>query len=453
MKNTSRIVQGVVLLLIVLLATGCRGTGISPATQATSEAVPTGPRATDSCRMTALATILPAQRIRLGFRASGPVSVVHVQVGDQVRAGDVLARIDHREARKALTNAELQVAKAELELDTARLNHRKLLQQASEADLLEARAAVGRAKEKLADLKADASEAELGSAEATMASAEEAYQRLLDGPEARDVERRELEVSRAKNSLWLAQMSRDAKGGQRDRDSSAHDQAQAIVLNAEISVRLAEMALEELKGPTPQAELREARAKVAQAQENLAELGAGASAADVASAEAELAQAKGKLEKLLEGPSDEDIAISEDKVRQAELTLAQARLALESAQGDQEYTALVAPFEGTVSAVYLSPGEWGAPGTPVVELLDTTRWRAETRNVSELDIAQVKVGQQALVRVMALGDEELQGRIITISPVAVVQQGDTTYTAIIELEPADLNLRPGMNARVQILTE
>jgi len=89
----------------------------------------------------------------------------------------------------------------------------------------------------------------------------------------------------------------------------------------------------------------------------------------------------------------------------------------------------------------------------VVELLDTSGWVAETRNVSELDIARVKVGQQALVRVMALGDEELQGRIISISPVAVVQQGDTTYTAIIELEPADLNLRPGMNAKAQILTE
>jgi hypothetical protein len=34
-----------------------------------------------------------------------------------------------------------------------------------------------------------------------------------------------------------------------------------------------------------------------------------------------------------------------------------------------------------------------------------------------------------------------------------VQQGDTTYTVFIELEPTDLNLRPGMNAEVAILTE
>jgi hypothetical protein len=43
--------------------------------------------------------------------------------------------------------------------------------------------------------------------------------------------------------------------------------------------------------------------------------------------------------------------------------------------------------------------------------------------------------------------------VAAISPVAVVQQGDTTYTLMIELEPTDLNLRPGMNAQVEILAE
>jgi hypothetical protein len=35
----------------------------------------------------------------------------------------------------------------------------------------------------------------------------------------------------------------------------------------------------------------------------------------------------------------------------------------------------------------------------------------------------------------------------------VVQQGDTTYTVVIELKPTDLNLRPGMNAEVEIVAE
>jgi len=37
--------------------------------------------------------------------------------------------------------------------------------------------------------------------------------------------------------------------------------------------------------------------------------------------------------------------------------------------------------------------------------------------------------------------------------IACRKQGDTTYTLMIEMEPTGLSLRPGMNARVEILTE
>jgi len=133
-------------------------------------------------------------------------------------------------------------------------------------------------------------------------------------------------------------------------------------------------------------------------------------------------------------------------LRQAELSVAQLELKLQGAE-------LRAPFDGVISAVYLHSGEWGGPGVPVVEIIDTTRWYVETRNVSELTIGQVQVGREAQVQVLALRGETLRGRVDTISPVAVVQQGDTTYTLMIELESTDLNLRPGMNAQVEILLE
>jgi HlyD family secretion protein len=89
---------------------------------------------------------------------------------------------------------------------------------------------------------------------------------------------------------------------------------------------------------------------------------------------------------------------------------------------------------------------------PVVEILDTGRWIVETRNVSELAIGQVRVGQEASVQVIPFGDERLRGQVEAISPVAVVQQGDTTYTLMIALDPTELSLRPGMNAQVEIRT-
>jgi hypothetical protein len=62
----------------------------------------------------------------------------------------------------------------------------------------------------------------------------------------------------------------------------------------------------------------------------------------------------------------------------------------------------------------------------------------------------LREGQEAIVRLNAFQGDPLHGRVATISPVAVVQQGDTTDTLVIELEPTDLNLRPGMTAWVEI---
>ena len=61
------------------------------------------------------------------------------------------------------------------------------------------------------------------------------------------------------------------------------------------------------------------------------------------------------------------------------------------------------------------------------------------------------MGQAVRVRVNAFQGETLQGHVLTISPVAVVQQGDTTYTLTIALDPTPLNLQPGMTAQVEIV--
>ena len=54
---------------------------------------------------------------------------------------------------------------------------------------------------------------------------------------------------------------------------------------------------------------------------------------------------------------------------------------------------------------------------------------------------------------MALGKQVVRGEVAAISPVAVVQQGDTTYTLRIALESTDLTLWSGMNAQVRIEEE
>jgi HlyD family secretion protein len=145
--------------------------------------------------------------------------------------------------------------------------------------------------------------------------------------------------------------------------------------------------------------------------------------------------------------------VSPEAIAQAEARLRQAEAALEKVEWQMAGSELRAPFAGVVSAVHVRTGEWATAGTPAVDVIDTAVWRVETRNVSERSIGRIRVGDETEVRIIALGEQFLAGRVVEISPIALVQQGDTTYTLFIELEETELNLRPGMNAEVEIMVD
>jgi multidrug efflux pump subunit AcrA (membrane-fusion protein) len=142
---------------------------------------------------------------------------------------------------------------------------------------------------------------------------------------------------------------------------------------------------------------------------------------------------------------------AEAKLTEAEQDYVKLRSASSNGLAYSEQMIITAPFNGTVSSIYLDQHEWASPGQAVIELQDVSRWHIETKNVSELEIGRVTVGQEVLAAVNAFRDKPLTGHVIEIVPEAVVQQGDVTYTLIIELAPTDLNLRPGMTVQIEIM--
>lgn len=436
MRSITKAMRRTILPLILFLTTACRGVDTVDSTAATITHVPSEALETASGGVTALGTILPARRVTVGFQASGPVRAVHVQVGTEVQTGELLAELDTADLVFVVREAEDELALSRALLEQARAGAR-------EQELAIARAGYERALAQHEQMLAGARPEQIAMARADR---DAALARLMQVESGADEE--ELIVSRA--DLEKAEIALERAQAEYDRYAwregfEASPQA-ATLQEATINHRAAKAQYERLTKLPDEADLEAAGARLVSAEAQLKLSQAGPDSQQVTASAATVTIAQAQLQLKEAAPRPEDAAVAEARVRQAQTALERAKLALSRSQ-------LEAPFSGTVSAVHVSAAEWAAPGTPVVELLDTSGWVAETRNVSELDIARVKVGQQALVRVMALGDEELQGRIISISPVAVVQQGDTTYTAIIELEPADLNLRPGMNAKAQILTE
>ena len=450
MRYPLRIACLMILALAILFVAGCQAeTTPAPGPTASIDPVSQSNVATGG-RVTGLGTILPAQQLNLSFLTRGPIHAIHVQVGSEVKAGDLLAALDTTDLEGTVQEAEAALAVSQALLRQAQAGPLEEAVAVAEAEYQRAldqyecaRAQDQQAQNLYERTLTQIHPEEVAIAQADLKAALARYEQVRAGASQEELAVAQAQVQKAGLALQRAQSAYDRVASQTDVGASPEAAAlqeatidyQAARSEYEHLVELP--STEVLQEAQAQLDLVKARLRLAQIKPVAVEEETSASGVAVAQAQLDLASA---------GPRTEDIAVVEAQVQQARTALALAELAL--ARSD-----LRAPFDGTVSAVRLRGGEWAAAGAPVVEMLDTSRWRVETRNIGELNIGRVKVGQEATVRVMAFRGEELLGRVMAISPIAVVQQGDTTYTVMIELEPTDLNLRPGMNAEVEIVTE
>jgi len=128
------------------------------------------------------------------------------------------------------------------------------------------------------------------------------------------------------------------------------------------------------------------------------------------------------------------------------------RKALETAKAKLTQATLVAPFSATVTSIEVQTGEYVRPGQVVIVLAKLDDLKVETIDLSELNIAAVKIGQPANVYVEAL-DKELQGTVSAISPIFDTLGGDVVFKVTVQLGEQPLDLLWGMSADVEIQTE
>jgi HlyD family secretion protein len=487
-KRTILIVVAVVVVAVVLAG------GFLSWQRARADAAPklgqvaTASVGTLSAEASASGQLLPRQEAMLSLGTAGRVDQVLVEVGDQVKAGDVLVQLESDGLERSVRTAKQTVAIQEASLA-------ELLDGASEEDIVAARAAVESAQAQLDDLLASPDAEDLRAAEAALTSAEAQLDDLLAGPGAEDlaqaraaltsaqalekveaeryaaidaqilVVRQELDIASvnlenakyfyyALKNDWqhkdYADFSPEAetlKDAQKAYDvalarynltvanigDSAYRGAQAQVAQAKANLAL----LTEEKT----VQIASAREQVAQAKANLAAL-TEEKTVQIAGARNQLAQAEANLESLLEGVSEERLAIAEAQLAQAHISLANAEARLLD-------TALVAPFDGVVTAVHVTVGEW-ATG-PAIELVNDNSLEV-VLDVDEIDIGNIAVSQPAIITLEAWPDRELQGKVTTIAPKGDALSEIVTYQVYISLDAGDLPIRTGMTANANLVT-
>lgn len=133
----------------------------------------------------------------------------------------------------------------------------------------------------------------------------------------------------------------------------------------------------------------------------------------------------------------------------ADIQVRQAQAALEIAQATFAQTTLVAPYDGVIASVDIAQGEFIQQGQVVVTLATLNNLLIETTDLSERDIMKITVGDSADVFVDAL-NQNIEGNVIAISPIADAVGGDVVFKVTIELEFQPEGLLWGMTAEVNI---
>jgi len=149
-------------------------------------------------------------------------------------------------------------------------------------------------------------------------------------------------------------------------------------------------------------------------------------------------------------PRREDRTVERRQLAEQELEV--TRRSLDTAHAELAQTQLVAPFAATVISIEVQPGEYVQPGQVVIVLAKLDNLKIETVDLSELNVATVKVGQSAIVYVEAL-HKEFQGVVTAISPISDSIGGDVVFKVTVQLEKQPLDLLWGMSADVEIQVE
>ena len=379
------------IIFVIALAAFLAACGQAPA----AEPTPANAGEVLPVVVSASGKLMPERWATLAFQAGGQVVDVSVEAGDEVKAGDVLAQLGDVDARLAVAQAEAALAQAEAQLAQLKAGARPEEIAVAEGAVKAADANVWAASAQLARLQSGAQAADIAVAEAALAAA------AMELKTAQDVYDRIKEI-----------------GG------TPEEQARAALNTATHAHRAAQERVDQLKAGATKDELDVMRANLAAAQ-----------------AQRDAAQAQ--LDRIKAGATPEQIAVAEAGVKQAQAALDTAKAQLAKLQ-------VVAPFDGTVGAVFVREGESIAPSQPVVTLGDLSTLRVETTDLGEVDVARVQVGQPAQVTFDALPGATFPGLVTTIAPMSTPGQGGVNYTATIDLDEIDPALRWGMTAFVDI---
>ncbi len=133
------------------------------------------------------------------------------------------------------------------------------------------------------------------------------------------------------------------------------------------------------------------------------------------------------------------------------LKLNQAKLAIQTAQEALDANRMTAPFDGTITQSEAVPNAMVKSGTLAFRIDDLNNLTIDVQ-VVEIDINHVKVGQPATITFDAIPNKTYTGKVIKTDLAGTVSQNSVNFIVTVQLTDVDAQVRPGMSANVTIVT-
>ncbi|HEY0159486.1 MAG TPA: efflux RND transporter periplasmic adaptor subunit [Thermoanaerobaculia bacterium] len=132
-----------------------------------------------------------------------------------------------------------------------------------------------------------------------------------------------------------------------------------------------------------------------------------------------------------------------------------ARVALDRARQNLEYTNIYAPIDGVVVERNVDHGQTVAASLSAPQLFlianDLTNMQI-LASVGEGDIAAIREGQKVKFKVQALPGQTFEGKVEQVRLQSTTSENVVNYTVVVSVANPERKLLPGMTARVEFLT-
>ena len=156
-----------------------------------------------------------------------------------------------------------------------------------------------------------------------------------------------------------------------------------------------------------------------------------------------IAQSQNALALTQAGARTEDIAAQTARV-------AQAQAAVYAAQAAAAKNTLRSPIDGQIAKISGSVGEFASPGIPVATVINSRQYEIEIR-LSETDVAQVSLGDEAQVTLDAYPGQAYSAKVVAIDGAPSIDENHSTgYKVKLNLTENNSAIKTDMTANVNI---